>query len=139
MSDEEAPLEFFSDAELTALARMLIAMLRIDGHTSDAEHEALAMFAKRVRLGARTKNDGPYRDTKDSGDGIAVLQPYIDRAGELPVNREEFLRAASAITDKETREAVYAALYDISAADLIVGQEWELLKILVDTWDLDVT
>jgi hypothetical protein len=140
MSEEEAPLEYFTEAELTALARMLVTMLRIDGHTSDAEHEALAIFAKRVRLGERTKSGGAYRETKDGGgDGIAVLQPYIDRAGEMPVNREEFLSAANAITNQETRDAVYAALYDISASDLIVGQEWELLKILVDTWDLDVT
>ena len=109
MTDEEAPLEFFTDAELTALARMLVAMLRIDGHTSDAEHEALEMFAKRVRIGERTKDGGPYRESKDGADGASILQPYIDRAGELPVNREEFLRAANAITNKETREAVYAA------------------------------
>jgi hypothetical protein len=138
MTDEEAPLEFFNDAELTALARMLVAMLRIDGHTSDAEHEALEMFAKRVRIGERTKDAGPYRETKDGADGVAILQPYIDRAGELPVSREEFLRAASVITNKETREAVYAALYDISASDLIVRQEWELLQVLVDAWDLEV-
>jgi hypothetical protein len=132
MDNEEAPLEFFTDAELTALARMLVTMLRIDGHTSDAEHEALLMFAKRVRLGERTKD-------KDDADGVAILQPYIDRAGELPVSREEFLVAANAITNEATREAVYAALYDVSASDLIVGQEWDLLKLLVDTWDLDVT
>lgn len=138
MTDEEAPLELFSDTELTALARMLVAMLRIDGHTSDAEHEALEMFAKRVRIGERTKDGGPYRETKDGVDGVAILQPYIDRAGALPVNREEFLRAASAITNTETREAVYAALYDISASDLIVREEWELLQVLVDTWGLEV-
>lgn len=127
MTDEETPLEHFTDAELTALARMLVAMLRIDGHTSDAEHEALEMFARRVRLGPG-----------DEADGVAVLQPYLDRAGELPVSRDAFTAAAASITKKETREAVYAALYDISAADLIVSQEWELLKVLVDTWDLEV-
>jgi len=138
MADEEAPLEHFTDAELTAVARMLVAMLRIDGHTSDAEAEALEMFAKRVRLGERTSS-GPYREEKaDDVSGVATLQPYLDRAGELPVSREEFLRAASAITNAETREAVYAALYDISAADLIVRQEWELLEALVKAWDLDV-
>jgi hypothetical protein len=132
MDNEEAPLEFFTDAELSALARMLVTMLRIDGHTSDKEQEALIMFAKRVRLGERTKD-------KDDVDGIAILQPYIDRAGELAVSREDFLSAANTITNEATREAVYAALYDVSASDLIVGQEWELLKLLVDTWDLDVT
>jgi hypothetical protein len=138
MTDDEQTLEYFTDVELTALARMLIAMLRIDGQASEAEHEALAMFAKRVRLGERTKADGPYRADTVPDDGVAVLATYLDRAAELPVSREEFVRASQAITDKATREAVYAALYDISAADLIVGQEWELLKILVDTWDLDV-
>ncbi len=139
MTDDEQPLEYFTDVELTALARMLIAMLRIDGQASEAEHEALEMFAKRVRLGERTKADGPYRaDTAPEVDGVAVLAPYLDRAAELPVSREEFIRASRAITDKATQEAVYAALYDVSAADLIVGQEWELLKILVDTWDLEV-
>jgi len=134
MTDDEQPLEYFTDAELTALARMLIAMLRIDGQASEAEHEALAMFAKRVRLGERTKGDAPA-----DGTPVGVLGSYLDRAAELPVSREEFIRASQTITDKATREAVYAALYDISAADLIVGQEWELLKILVDTWDLDLT
>jgi hypothetical protein len=129
MTDDE-PLEYFTDVELTALARMLIAMLRVDGAASDAEHEALAMFAKRVRLGDRTQGDAP--------DGIDVLRPYLDRAAELSVSREEFVRASQAITAKHTQEAVYAALYDISAADLIVGQEWELLKILVDTWNIEL-
>jgi hypothetical protein len=116
---------------------MLIAMLRIDGQASEAEHEALAMFAKRVRLGERTKGDASAGGTP-SGDGVGALGPYLDRAAELPVSREEFVGASQTITDKATREAIYAALYDISAADLIVGQEWELLKILVDTWDLDL-
>lgn len=140
MTDDEAPLEYFTDPELTAVARLLIAMLRIDGRASEAEHEALRMFAKRVRLGAPPTTDGPYRAPTgdDAGDGIAILQPYLDRAGDQPVSREEFLRAAQSITRKEAREAIYAALYDISAADLIVGQEWELLKVLVDHWDIDV-
>jgi hypothetical protein len=137
--DEEQPLEYFTEAELNALARMLITMLRIDGQASEAEHEALAMFAKRVRLGERTKAPEAARSADDTFDGITVLQPYLDRAGELPVSRDEFIRASQTITDKGTQEAIYAALYDISAADLIVGQEWELLKILVDTWDLELT
>ena len=136
--DEEQPLEYFTDAELNALSRMLVTMLRIDGQASEAEHEALAMFAKRVRLGERTRATEPYRSADDTFDGITVLQPYMDRAAELPVSRDEFIRASQTITDKSTREAIYAALYDISAADLIVGQEWELLKILVDAWDLEV-
>lgn len=140
MTDEDPPIEHFTDAELTALARMLIAMLRIDGRASDEEHEALEMFAKRVRLGAKRDADGPYRaGADDGGDGAAILQPYLDRAGELPVSQEEFLKAAQTITNPDTRMAIYAALYDISAADLIVGQEWALLKLLVDTWNLDVT
>jgi hypothetical protein len=140
MTDEEAPLEYFTEAELTAVARMLIAMLRIDGRASEAEHDALAMFAKRVRVGERSPADGPYRaKTADDGvDGVAILRPYLDRAAEQPVSREEFVRAAESIQNKEAREAIYAALYDISAADLIVGQEWELLKILMDTWKLEV-
>ena len=119
---DEEPLEHFSDAELDALARMLITMLRADGQASDAEEDALKMFANRVRLGEQ-----------------AVLQPYLDRAATLPVSREEFARAARTITDKAKQQAIYAALYDVSVADLIVSAEWDLLKILVDGWDIDLT
>ncbi|CAN5159107.1 hypothetical protein BH09MYX1_BH09MYX1_07040 [soil metagenome] len=142
MSDDERPIEYFTETELTALSCLLSAMLRIDGQASEAEREALVMFAKRVRIGERNAEGSAYRasagDPTDE-DGVDVLQPYLDRAGERPVTREDFLAAANVITDPEARDAIYAALYDISAADIIVGQEWQLLKILVDTWNLEVT
>ena len=32
---------------------------------------------------------------------------------------------------------MYDALYDISAADVVVRKEWSLLKVLVDAWDIE--
>ena len=138
MTDEEAPLEYFTEAELAALAQLLIAMLRVDGQASDAEQEALRVFAKRVRVGARPADGTPYRAAAgdDGVDGLALLAPYLDRAAASGVSRDDFVRAAGVITRREAREAIYAALFDISAADLIVGQEWDLLKVLVDAWDV---
>jgi hypothetical protein len=139
MTDEDAPLEYFTEAELAALGELLIAMLRVDGQASDAEQAALRLFAKRVRLGARPSDAAPYRAQagEDGIDGLTVLGPHLDRAAAKGVSREDFVRAAGAITRQEAREAIYAALFDVSAADVIVGQEWELLKVLVDAWNIE--
>ena len=129
MADDEQPIVQFNDPELTALARLLSTMLRVDGQASDAENEALTMFAKRVRFGSQS--------APADQDGVALLCPYLDRAAALPVSRDEFIRAAKVIANPQARQAVYAALYDISAADVVVSQEWDLLKILVEVWNIE--
>jgi hypothetical protein len=130
--------ELFTDAELAAVARMLVVMMRIDGRTTSAEREALAKFGERVRVGERAKTGGPYREAKKDVSDAGVLEPYLARAGALPITREAFFEAASSITDEDTREAVYAALYDLAASDLIVEREWALLERLADVWNLKV-
>jgi uncharacterized tellurite resistance protein B-like protein len=128
MADDDQALVSFNDPELSALARLLTIMLRVDGQASEAENEALAMFAKRVRLGS---SSAPAEQ-----DGVALLRPYLDRAAALPVSEDDFVRAARVITNPQARKAVYDALYDISAADVVVQKEWSLLKVLVDAWDI---
>ncbi len=139
MTDEDAPLEYFTEAELAAVAQLLIAMLRVDGQASEAEQDALRVFAKRVRVGVKPADGAPYRAAAggDGQDGLALLAPHLDRAAASGVSKEDFLRAAAVITRQDAREAIYAALFDVSAADLIVGQEWDLLKLLVDAWNIE--
>ncbi len=136
MAAEDNPIEHFTEAELTALARMLVTLLRVDGKVSPDEHEALRMFAERVRLG----NGGgasPYRlSADDSADGVATLQPFLERASHEPSGRDAFALAAESITRRDAREAIYVALRDVAAADTIVEAEWELLEMLFERWGL---
>ncbi len=141
MPEEERPREVFTEDELTAIARMLTVMIRVDGRGSVAEHEAVRTFAARVRLAsAAGPDETPYRSAPNDADaavGMTVLRPYLDRAAEVAVGREEFLRAARAIIEPDSREAVYAALFDVAAADVIVPPEWELLEALAEAWGLE--
>jgi hypothetical protein len=135
MPPEEMPFDYFTDEELTALARLLVIILRIDGRTTPEEEQALAHFAERVRRGS--VNDGrKFGGTMVLGDAGAVLKPYLDSAAQLPPTKEEFSKAAASIKRQQARETIYAALFDVAAADLIVKAEWDLLKILTDTWQL---
>ncbi len=137
MPPEELPFDYFTDAELTALARLLSIILRIDGRATPEEEQALAHFAERVRRGSVT--DGrKLGGTLALGEAGAVLKPYLERAAQLPSSKEEFAKAAASIERQQARETIYAALYDVAAADLIVRAEWDLLKILCDTWQLPV-
>ena len=137
MPSDEMPFDYFTDAELTALARLLTIILKIDGQTSPEEERALAHFAERVRRGS--VGDGrKFGGTLLIGAADSVLGPYLERAAQLPSSKEEFARAAAAIERPNARETIYAALFDLAAADLIVRAEWDLLKLLVDTWELAV-
>ena len=102
--------------ELEALGRMVSTMLRVDDQATDAEREALASLKERVG---------------------SAIQYWLDEAAKEPPSREAFLRAAQSIRRKEAQQAVYEAIYDLSAADLIAKQEWDLLKVLVDTWNIE--
>ena len=103
----------FTPAELEAFARMVTTMLRVDGEASEAEKQALTALEANV--------------------GSAIRQ-WLDRAE--PLAKDEFATVARTITRKEAQEAIYEALYDLSVSDLIAKQEWELLKVLVDTWNI---
>jgi hypothetical protein len=137
MPSPELPFDYFTDAELTALARLLMIILRIDGQTTPEEEKALEHFAERVRRGSLEGGTKRYGGTLALGDAGAVLKPYLERAAELPATKEEFEKAAASIERKQAREIIYGALFDVAAADLIVRSEWDLLKILCDTWQLE--
>ena len=106
----------FTPMELEALGRMVSTMMRVDEQASDAEREALVSLKERVG---------------------SAIQYWLDQAAELPATREDFVRAAQSIRRKAAQQAIYEALYDLSAADLIAKQEWDLLKVLVDTWNIE--
>jgi len=103
----------FTPVELEAFARMVTTMLRADGGASAAEHQALEDLEKRVG---------------------SAIQYWLERAE--PLAPEDFEKTARTITRKEAQEAIYEALYDLSVSDLIAKQEWVLLKVLVDTWNI---
>jgi len=132
----EGEIEHFTDGELTALARMLVVLLRADGKSSPEECAAVRAFAARVRLGERIAQT-PYRsNATHDGDGVALFQPYLDRAGELSASEVDFIAAAQSIERQDTREAIYAALFDVAASDVIDRQEWSLLTKLVALWNI---
>ena len=103
----------FTPVELETFARMVTTMLRVDGEASDAEKQALAALEEQVG---------------------SAIRYQLERAE--PLEPGEFSKVARTITRKEAREAIYEALYDLSVSDAIAKQEWELLKVLVDTWNI---
>lgn len=106
----------FTPVELEAFARMVTTMLRVDGEASDAEKHALAALEEKVG---------------------SAIHYWLDRVE--PLAKDEFAAVAKTITRKEAQETIYEALFDLSASDQVVKQEWDLLKVLVDTWNIDVT
>ena len=52
-----------------------------------------------------------------------MLAPASIARGEERVSREDFITPES--SPARIAQAVYAALFDAIAADLIVGQEWD--------------
>ena len=104
----------FTPVELEAFARMVTTMLRVDGEASDAEKQALATLEESVG---------------------SAIHYWLERAE--PISDGELANVAKTITRKEAQQAMYEALYDLSASDQVVKQEWNLLKVLVDTWDID--
>jgi hypothetical protein len=104
----------FTPVELEAFARMVTTMLRADGEASEAEKSALVALEERVG---------------------SAIHYWLERAE--PLGEGELATTARTITRKEAQEAIYEALYDLSASDLIAKQEWNLLKVLVDTWHID--
>jgi hypothetical protein len=103
----------FTPLELEAFARMVTTMLRVDGEASDAEKQALSALEEQVG---------------------SAIRYQLERAE--PLAKDEFSSVAQKITRKEAQEAMYEALYDLSVSDAIAKQEWELLKVLVDTWNI---
>ena len=104
----------FTPVELEAFARMVTTMLRADGETSEAEKSALVALEERVG---------------------SAIRYWLERAE--PLAEGELASTARTITRKEAQEAIYEALYDLSASDLLAKQEWNLLKVLVDVWQID--
>ena len=103
----------FTPVELEAFARMVRSMLVVDGEASDAEKRALASLEESVG---------------------SAIHYWLDRVE--PLAKEEFATVARTITRREAQEAIYEALFDLSASDQVVKQEWDLLKVLVDTWNI---
>ena len=106
----------FTPVELEAFARMVKAMLIVDGESSEDEKQALAALEESVG---------------------SAIHYWLDRVE--PLGKDEFASVAKTITRKEAQQAMYEALFDLSASDQVVKQEWNLLKVLVDTWNIDVT
>jgi hypothetical protein len=104
----------FTPVELEAFARMVTTMLRVDGEASDAEKQALSELEAQVG---------------------SAIRYQLERAE--PLAKDELATVARTITRKEAQEAIYEALFDLSVSDAIVKQEWELLKVLVDTWNIE--
>jgi len=103
----------FTPVEVEAFARMVTTMLRVDGEASENEKQALAALEEQVGSAIRYQ--------------LEQAQPLV---------KDEFASVARTITRKEAQEAIYEALFDLSASDQVVKQEWDLLKVLVDTWNI---
>jgi hypothetical protein len=104
----------FTPVELEAFARMVTTMLRVDGEASEEEKQALVQLEEQVG---------------------SAIRYQLEQAA--PLAKDEFVAVARTITRKEAQEAIYEALFDLSVSDLIAKQEWELLKVLVDTWNIE--
>jgi hypothetical protein len=138
------PIEYFTDDELRVLAGLLLLILRADGTATAHEHRALRRLARRVRLGPNRPDGSPYRSSPGSAEAASgdesteLLARYLEVARRELADRDACLQAAFAIGRADAREAMYVALYDLAASDIIASPEWELLELLAKNWQLEV-
>jgi uncharacterized tellurite resistance protein B-like protein len=119
--------ETLTDTERLTFGALLRAVIRMDGYTT-ADEQAVVHGVARDLLG-----ETPGVDVADA------LAALLERSAERYPDDETTRAAADAVTRPEARDAIYGALYEISAAGTITRGESQLLDWLAARWSIRVT
>lgn len=114
-----------TDSEQLTFGALLRSLIRLDTYTTPEEQSVLHSVAGEL-LGV-------------PGPGIAdVLASLLERSAERYRDDEAVRAAAETVTRPEARDAIYGALYEISAAGTITVAESSLLDWLAGRWEIRV-
>jgi hypothetical protein len=124
---------------MVAMIGLLRLAIRLDRR---AAPEEVAAYRAILRAAGPPREavdgDAPYREATaaapEDDAGLAALEARADR--EL-ASAADVQAAARAVTRPAAREAIFAALADLAAADAIDASEAELLEWLAREWSLE--
>lgn len=136
---DEDPVSL-SHEELVVLAGLVRATIEADDRIDPAEVRAVQRIAAAVTEAADHAPLGAYRTAAyvtplDEAAWSAIWREAVERLPSI----DDVKRAAKAVGRAEAREALYALVHDVAAADTIAGAEWSLLGWLEEAWSLSTT
>ena len=116
--------EPLTETERLTFGALLRTLIRLDGFTTPEEQTAV------YRVAAELLPETPAASIPD------VLAALFERSAERYQDDESVRAAAEAITRTEARDAIYGALYEVSAAGTITRAESSLLEWLAARWEI---
>jgi hypothetical protein len=133
-----------TETERLTFGALLRTLIRLDGFTTPEEQTAVYRVAAELlpefttpkgqtavyRVAAGLLPETPEADIRDA------LAALFERAAERYQDDESVRAAAEAITRTEARDAIYGALYEVSAAGTITLPESSLLDWLAARWEI---
>ena len=83
---------------------------------------------------------GPYRaqaiEDEEAKPDAPALWDLIERSQESLPDEDAIRAAAKAVTRQEARDAIYGALFEVAASDVIEKSEWPILEWLEQEWNV---
>jgi hypothetical protein len=136
--EHDADVTGLTRIELLVLAGLLRLMVRADGKVDPAEIEALD--GVHLRVAELLGDEGAAYRASAARKPIdeATWGSIWDMSASQQPGRDRVLAAAARVERAEAREAIYAILCDVAAADTIAPAETALLDHLASTWGLVV-
>ena len=118
--------ETLTDSERLTFGALLRTLIRLDGYTTPEEQAVVHSVV------------GDLIQTPPGVDVADVLATLLERSAQLYKDDEAVRAAAEQVTRPEARDAIYGALYEISAAGTITLGESSLLDWLAARWNIRI-
>lgn len=119
--------ETLTETERLTFGALLGALIRMDGYTTPAGQEDVVRRVAKDLL--------PSDPNTDIADAVGAL---LERSAERYRDAEAVRASANAVTRQDARDAIFGALYEVSAAGTINSGESQLLDWLKARWDIRV-
>jgi len=133
-------IEHLTMPEQMALAGLMRMIVRLDGRLTDDEQRAIASVAAQVTLDTDTPGAGPFRDASSIEPlGEVRFLELIQIAGEEFPDDAAVREAVLEVKRTEAREAIFAFIYEVAAANGVTKGENKLLDWLTEHWELQVS
>ena len=125
-----------SNAELLTFCGLARLLVRLDGHISKEERDTLEAIGPELAV-QHSGNASPYRDEPTpKDDGVDRFWNAMNNAAATFPDIESVRRGALSVTRTQARRAIYDALHELAASDIIVDSEWDMLEWLSSAWSL---
>lgn len=115
-----------TESERLTFGALLRTLIRLGGYTTSEEQEVVhSVVADLIEV-------------PPGGNAGDVLAALLERSAERYKDDEAVRAAADEVTRPEAREAIYGALYEISATETITPGESSVLDWLAARWNIRV-